>query len=116
MSEPKRSDIVLRLRTLGECQGESWLGTCRQAADEIERLRAVVEPLNNLRAEEGAVVTLYCDNPDSEGPGCRVGVYAAWGDKPYWSQQTFEGDNLADALWLAAIAKQAIDAVKEEQP
>lgn len=65
--------------------------------EEIERLQAIVDPLNRLRDEEGASVEIMCPNPDT-GPVEAIEVSGSWTD---WRYLRFSGDTLAEVLAAA---------------
>ena len=70
--------------------------------DLINELRNV-ELINELRKEEGACVTIFCDNPDFNGePNVYVEVTSDWTD---FKTARFGGDTLVKALETAAEAK-----------
>lgn len=69
---------------------------------EFEKLLAIVEPLNRLRANEGASVTFICDNPDFNGqPNCAIEVTDSWTD---WEPRRFAAETIAECLKLAVAA------------
>ena len=73
---------------------------------EVEWLRAIVEPLNELRDKEVSWVTIPHDNADFGGPCNVVDVSGAWtGGR----ERRFEGDSLADALQSAVAAERAAE-------
>lgn len=77
----------------------------REAADEIERLRAIVDPIERLRAPEGAFVEIACSNPDYNGlPNECVTVCDDWtGNRPI----EFRADTVAECLAAAESARDA---------
>jgi hypothetical protein len=82
-----------------------------KAPERIAALRAIVEPLNRLRANEGASVEILCDNPEGP-PNCAIRVSDDWtGDE--WDWKRFEGETLAECLSKALEAK--VTAEKEAQ-
>ena len=70
----------------------------RVLAAEVERLQAIVDPLNALREGFGSSVLVPCDN----GLSCHVSVCGGWTD---WHTRRFEAESLARALARAAQAK-----------
>ena len=77
------------------------------AAGHIQRptgdAEALVATINYLRADEGDVVTLVCDNPDFNGqPNNAVDCCGGWTD---WKDLRFTGDSLFAAVSAAAGAK-----------
>lgn len=82
-------------------QGRWWCGDC--VFREIERLQAIVKPLDELRADEGSTVLIPCDNPEPSDPtGCYVEVADEWTE---WRPRSFAGENLIEALVRAVEAK-----------
>ena len=82
--------------------------TCELGGD-LEACRAIVSPLEELRANEGATVLVPCDNPDpcdDHSYGCLVEVTDDWTD---WKPRTVTGENLPDALAKAVEAKEAAE-------
>lgn len=84
-------------------------GKCNADA-ERDRLRGIVDPLEELRANEGASVLVICDNPSFGGPGCAIEVTDQW---TQCSDQRITGDNLADCLAKAVQMKRAAEAAAE---
>ena len=61
--------------------------------------------INTLRAEEGAFVTIYCDNPDFNGqPNSKISVCASWTN---WEEMMFGGDSVIEALRSAKSRMEA---------
>lgn len=61
--------------------------------------------IEQLRAPEGATVTLICDNPDFNGqPNCAVEIVDDW---TAWKTVRFTGDTMLDALRKAQAAGHA---------
>lgn len=76
---------------------------------ELVAFRAIVEPLNRLRANEGASVEILCDNPDFNGkPNCAIQVSDDWTGTD-WNFRRFEGDTLAECFAKAEEAKAAAE-------
>lgn len=76
-----------------------------EAMVEAERLRAIVEPLDRLRADEGHSVEFHHDNADYNGlPNCCVGVVGDWTE---WKRRLFYGDTVAACLKAAEEARAA---------
>ena len=75
----------------------------RVAADEIERLRAIVDPINELRKEEGDLLVIGGERPKFTESRMRntVVVCGNWSKSP----QSFHGDTLAEALANAVAAR-----------
>lgn len=97
--------------TIGDWIARSELGRLSILTNEaFEAAYAPAEPdalhlIDALRADEGAEVTICCDNPDFNGqPNCKVICVGPWTD---WEEKHFGGDTVADAL---AAAKTAFDA------
>jgi len=75
---------------------------------EIERLQAIVEPLEELRNEEGSRVEIMCDNADfNDLPNSHIRAYGDWTNG---EGEVFTGDNLAAALKAGVEAKRAAEA------
>ncbi len=68
-------------------------------AEEVTRLRAIVDPLNKLRANKGASVLVCCDDPAPDGVGSRIEVTDKWTD---WTPLQFVGANLTETLQTAS--------------
>ncbi len=77
---------------IGEANAE------RQVSKHVEAWSLIEQ----LRAPEGATVTICCDNPDFGGPGSVVEVCDDWTD---WLPRRFEGDTVLDALRAARYTK-----------
>jgi|SRR5579871_688227 len=88
-----------------------------EADREIERMTAALHTLMDgatekwalvdaLREEEGASVTLICDNPDFIGPDAKVTCAGSWTN---WEEREFTGGHVLEAL---KSAKAAMDAAK----
>lgn len=93
-------------------QYQSHIVTMMTMAAENERFRAIVDPLNELRAEEGDSIFVPCDNPDYyDGVGSYVEVTSEW---TQWKPRKFGGDNLTEALKAAVDAKRAAEAAGKE--
>ena len=75
----------------------------RELANEVERLRAIVDPIEKLREQEGGSVLIICPNPDFAGPNEAVEVCDKWTG---WSRRRFTGDTLAEALAAAVKARE----------
>jgi hypothetical protein len=80
----------------GVVSGE--LNADRQTAKSVESWTLVEQ----LRAPEGASVTLICDNPDFEGASAAVEVCDEWTG---WKYRRFEGDTVLHALRNARYTK-----------
>lgn len=66
-----------------------------------------------LRAPEGHIVTLICDNPDFNGqPNSAVECRGDWTD---WDDQRFTGDTILDALQAAHAAMMAKERDQEQK-
>lgn len=75
----------------------------RELLDEIQQLRAIVDPLNRLRADDETEVSFWCDKPDDpDAPASIVGIRAEWADQ---KAQDFYGETLAEALEAAEKAR-----------
>lgn len=78
-----------------------------RAFDVLKEAQAVVELLEQLRQDEGAVVMLGCTNPDYNGqPNEAVDVIAEF---TAWQCHRFTGATLVEAMSAAADAKAAFD-------
>lgn len=72
--------------------------------DDAPQCVAIVACIDQLRADEGATVTLCSDNADFNGlPNCAVEVTDAW---TAYRPETFRADTLLEALQLACAAKE----------
>lgn len=68
-------------------------------SDLLERSVAIVQAIDALRENEGAMVTICCDNPDYNGlPNCAIDVCDGWTD---WEEESFRADTVLDCLQLA---------------
>lgn len=67
----------------------------------------ILEAIDELRKEEGAAVTILCDNPDFNGlPNNAIEVSAEWTISPsILLQERFTGNTLIEALNNAVKAK-----------
>lgn len=66
---------------------------------------AIVGAIDVLRAGEGDVVEIHCDNPDFNGlPNCAISVTAYWTD---WLPRHFRADTVLACL-QAAIAERSV--------
>lgn len=71
-------------------------------SDEIKRLQEIVDPLNELRAEDGSVVIICSDDPEGP-PTSMIGVrFGEWTEN---TKRHFQGATLAEALAAAVEAK-----------
>lgn len=89
----------------------AWLYRYFVAVENTERklrwAEEVLEPLNILRENEGATVTLFCDNPDFSGrPNNAIEVNDDWTG---WDDQRYEGDTLAEALESALSHRKKLE-------
>lgn len=76
----------------------------KEAWRQIERLAAIVDPLNRLREDEGNSVTFICPNPDFNGePDEAIEVSAEWTN---WEPRRFTGQSLAECLKAAEKARE----------
>lgn len=74
-------------------------------AAENERLKAIVDPLNEIRQDEGTTVSIICDNPDfGSGPDAQISVNADWTN---WKDEHFPGKSLAECLKYAATVRKS---------
>ena len=101
--------IVCRLLDAAGIKATDWEETTpeqiERAVAEIAAMRAVVGPLNRLRAEEGHCVKINCQNPDFNGqPDESIEVCGDW---THWRSQRFTGRTLAACLAAAEAAKAA---------
>jgi len=78
---------------------------------EVERLRAIVDRIDQMRREEGDSVTIVYDNPDFAGPS---GLVIASGGWCGFAEQRYFGENLANALVSAVKDREAREAAKEK--
>lgn len=70
------------------------------APDDMLECWSIVE---QLRAPEGAEVTLLCDNPDFNGqPNCAIEIVDHW---TQWTTRRFTGDTMLDTLRAALAAR-----------
>jgi hypothetical protein len=94
--------IGLRYRSVSEdC------AACAPERAAIARLKRMVEEMalvHELRAPEGASVTVCCPNPEGP-PNEAVEVVDDWTG---WVEERFTGDTLLDALGAALKARQAV--------
>jgi hypothetical protein len=60
--------------------------------------------ITDLRREEGASITLLCDNPEAFGPANAIEVCGAWTN---WQEFRFEGESLTEAVIAAWRAMRA---------
>lgn len=75
---------------------------CDDAADTLDRLQAIIDPLNRLREDEGNTVTFLCPNPDFNGlPDEAIEIIADWTN---WVSWRFSGNTLAECLQSAELA------------
>ena len=75
----------------------------KKAWKEIERLQAIVDPLNRLRADEGNSVTFICQNPEFDEADEAIEVSGEWTN---WQPRRFTGRTLVECLEAAEKAKQ----------
>jgi len=104
-------DIRQQLRGMPESvlTGENGLAAATMRSHDA--LLAIVEPLNRLRANEGASVKIFHDNAtfDENGRNCCVAVSDQWtGDVELW----FFAESVAAALAAAEAAKATIEAIE----
>ncbi|KKK95420.1 hypothetical protein LCGC14_2673020 [marine sediment metagenome] len=88
--------------------GKSQPHNCLSALKaEVDRLEAIVGPLNRLRAEDGVEVSFWCDKPnDPDAPTSIVCVRADWTDaEKDFCAQDFCGETIAEALKDAEEAR-----------
>lgn len=78
----------------------------REAAGEIEWLRAIVDPIGRLRREDGDSVSIAWDNPDFDGPNNMVTCFGNWCG---FDGRSFHGNSLAHALDRAVAARKAAE-------
>ncbi len=78
------------------------------AEKRVVELEGIVKPLDRLRANEGASVTIVCPNPEftDDGRDQGVDVTDEWTD---WEPRRFYGVTLAKALEAAEAAKEKLD-------
>lgn len=78
---------------------------CTTLERESKAARALVDLIDELRAPEGWMVSLYCDNPDfNNGPNVIVDVYGEWwdaDDRWHWVERRFSGDTVYGCLVAA---------------
>lgn len=85
------------------------------AIDVLEHLHEIWSIVEQLRAPEGAEVTLICDNPDfGAGANSAVEVVDDW-TGPQWEPRRFEGDTILDALCAAKAARDAHVEIERER-
>lgn len=60
--------------------------------------------VDELRREEGAAVTICCDNPEFSGPNVKIEVVSNWTG---WHPETYDGSTVWDCLMKAVKAKDA---------
>lgn len=83
------------------------LGEAMNLEGEMKRLQGILEPLDRLRAAEGASVTVFCPNPDQGAePGTEqaIEVCDEWTG---WKMLRFAGETVAEALAAAETAHAA---------
>lgn len=74
-----------------------------RAFDQVEDSVAIVDAIEELRREEGAAVTICCQNPEGSGPDNEaVEVVAYWTN---WQPLRFQGQTLRLALEGAIAEK-----------
>ncbi|HUW30011.1 MAG TPA: hypothetical protein VM223_00205 [Planctomycetota bacterium] len=112
LDTPHIPAIVRRLVDFAWEMVRGEAGAESAAQKELARHRAIVEPLNRLRADEGSFLTIYHDNAGYIGPTSLVYVHGPWGGS--WDNRRFEGDSLAAALAAAVTAMQTAEAAKEK--
>ena len=61
---------------------------------EISYLRSIVDPIEELRQDEGSSVIIFYDNPDFDS-NSMIDVCSYWTS---WYKNRFVGDNLAEAV------------------
>ena len=61
-----------------------------------------LEMINELRANEGAEVILYCDNPSFKGCNNAIAICDDWTD---WAEKRYEGETLNECLQKALTDK-----------
>lgn len=69
----------------------------------VRELAKCMIAINDLRATEGASVTILCDNPEYSGAACAIEVCDDWTD---YVNRRFEGDTVLVAL-TEALARKA---------
>ena len=74
-------------------------------ATEIERALAQYDAIEYLRDGDGDRVTIYCQNPESNGNDCpneAIEVCGFWTD---WKEKTYRANTVLEALQQAIAAK-----------
>lgn len=61
-----------------------------------------LEMINELRANEGAELILYCDNPNFKGNNNAIAIIDDWTD---WKEKRYEGETLIECLQKALTDK-----------
>ena len=79
-----------------------WQAQSAEQQELVDKLRAVVEPLDRLREAEGNSVEICCPNPEFDGPAQVIVVNADWGGE--WWPRRFEGETVAECLKAAEEA------------
>lgn len=72
----------------------------------VKELAKCMIAINDLRAAEGASVTILCDNPEYSGAACAIEVCDDWTD---YINRRFEGETVLEALVNALVAKESHD-------
>lgn len=76
-------------------------------ANWTESAEAILQAINELRAEEAASVLIPCQNPDFNGlPNEAVTVCGSWTD---WEDRLYQADTLGQALANALADKRKAD-------
>ena len=88
------------------------VGISLDTADELARLRAIVEPLEALRDHECVTVAIVNDDPEANGERAS-GLYVS-DTRIHWHCRPFYGPTLADALAKARAAQ--VEAEAKEEP
>lgn len=69
--------------------------------EQREALR-ILRAIDLLRADEGASVTICCDNPELGGPNCQIQVCDGWTG---WKDRSFTGETVLGCLHRAIVER-----------
>lgn len=119
VAEIERLNLELAERKYAEGVSCGYCSHCGSLAlGKIERLRAIVDPIEELRGGHADYLTIHV-RPNQAVPIYKtsdgqeaVTVVAAW---THWKEKWFWGDTLAEALQAAVTAKRAAEAVAINQ-
>ncbi len=81
-----------------EVQREELCRKVYRLEAENAKMRKLIDGIDELRKEEGASVTLFCDNPDFEGPNNAIEICSS---KTNWKTVRYEGNSLLEAILAA---------------